>query len=773
VTVGEAKTERVGLDMTKTFNELMSTAFRPAIVLMNRLRYAWKFVTIAVILLTPLAVLLRLQFSGTTEQLDFSAKESVGVAYILPAKSFLYAIERRHIFAVAVASGETSYKGDLAEATVDADAKAAALDAVDQRLGGELQTNDKWRSARAAWAKVKESSASKPADVSSVHEELMGIVSSLILDDAGNNSNLILDPDLDSYWLMDTFVIKLPLLGQAVSSIAAHAIRRDDAGMADRVVDLAGQIKLLQSNTSDMINIDLKTAFKESSNPKFGQSPTLVKVLQAPSNQVNDVLNAFAEFIKTNVVVAPLATMGTKDAKAALGVRPIVTSAIEALKHNNEFFDKVGPELDWLALKRVASYRARRSTGLLAASAAGILLAYIFIGFYLSVQTSARALADATRQMIAGSASSIELESRDELGQIANDYNQLNEALVHARNLQEKVGKENAELQANILELLKVVADASDGNLTVRASVTAGALGNVADAFNSLLESLQSLMAGIHKQFERSTQAINAISESAKRMAAGATAQAREVISATELVETMSNEIVRVNDNAKSAAEAAKRTEESALQGSQVVENVIAGMGTLRSNVQAGAKKMKSLGDRSMEITGIVGTIARISEQTNMLALNAAIEAAHAGEHGRGFSVVAEEVRKLAERTASATQEIDKLVKAIHSETTETVGAIEQQTQVVEQESALVSQAGVSLGRIREVSTESAGLVGDISKVANAQVKGTTVVVKAMEQISSIAKQTQEGAQGTVNTVGELVRLSSELTESIRQFKVA
>ena len=121
--------------------------------------------------------------------------------------------------------------------------------------------------------------------------------------------------------------------------------------------------------------------------------------------------------------------------------------------------------------------------------------------------------------------------------------------------------------------------------------------------------------------------------------------------------------------------------------------------GAARQNVQAGAKKMKNLGDRSMEITGIVGTISRISEQTNMLALNAAIEAARAGEHGRGFSVVAEEVRKLAERTADATQEIDKLVKAIHSETNETVAAIEQQTQVVEQESQLVSKAGESLVR--------------------------------------------------------------------------
>jgi twitching motility protein PilJ len=182
---------------------------------------------------------------------------------------------------------------------------------------------------------------------------------------------------------------------------------------------------------------------------------------------------------------------------------------------------------------------------------------------------------------------------------------------------------------------------------------------------------------------------------------------------------------------------------------------------------------MKNLGDRSMEITGIVGTISRISEQTNMLALNAAIEAARAGEHGRGFSVVAEEVRKLAERTASATQEIDKLVKAIHHETTETVGAIEQQTQVVEQESELVGQAGHSLQRIRQVSGESASVVVDISATAKRQAAGTGSVVKVMEEISAIAQQTQKGAEGTASTVAQLAALSEELKAGVSKFKVA
>ena len=357
------------------------------------------------------------------------------------------------------------------------------------------------------------------------------------------------------------------------------------------------------------------------------------------------------------------------------------------------------------------------------------------------------------------------MKAGEELGQVR-------EAFEFVQTMLLEVQRENKELQENIVELLTVVSDASDGNLTVRARVSTGALGNVADAFNSLMESLQELVKRISDQVNQTTQTVDMIRQSSQSMAQGANHQAKEVLAASELVQKSSTEMTRVGTVAASAAQAAKRTEDSAIKGTSVVQNIISGMQALRQNVQAGAKKMKGLGDRSMEITGIVDTISRISEQTNMLALNAAIEAARAGEHGRGFSVVAEEVRKLAERTAGATQEIAKLVKTIHNETNETVAAIEQQTQVVEQESQLVSQAGESLIQIRDVSTESAGLVTDISQLARAQAEGTLVVGKAMRQISEIAQTTLAGAQGTVSSLTRLSELSSDLSTSMKKFRI-
>jgi methyl-accepting chemotaxis protein len=338
----------------------------------------------------------------------------------------------------------------------------------------------------------------------------------------------------------------------------------------------------------------------------------------------------------------------------------------------------------------------------------------------------------------------------------------------------QQVDIENSQdLQKDIAQLLNVVAGASDGNLTLRAPVSPGVLGSVADAFNALMESLQGLIGQVWSQIDRTNQAVLQIREAAEKMASGVATQTQEVVGATKLVEQMSQEITHVNQSASQAAEAAKRTESTAQEGAKVVQEVISGMGTLRANVQAGAKKMKNLGDRSMEITGIVGTISRISEQTNMLALNAAIEAARAGEHGRGFSVVAEEVRKLAERTAGATQQIDKLVKTIHAETNETVEAIEKQTQVVEQESHVVGKAGESLAKIRAVSSDAASIVVDISNVARKQAEGTSLVVRTMGQISSIALATRKGVEGTSATAARLSELSDELRRSISRFKVA
>jgi methyl-accepting chemotaxis protein len=738
--------------------------FLPAITLMNRLRYAYKFILIGVFLLAPVGYVARLQYKGSTEQLDFNAKEQIGDQYIAPAKDLLHAIQRHRILAVAV-QGNLPFAKDLEATTSEADKLVAEVQAVDDRLGAELKTTKRWGEVKDGWSKLKDGAFKNGAAVDKAHGEVVDALIDLILNYAGNNSNLILDPDLNSYWLMDAVVIKFPAIGNTVSKAVSRAlIPATGEGAAEKMIELAGLLKATESNISDLESVDLATSFKD--DKERMKNDRLSQVLTPPFQDLKARTSGHIDMIKRHYLLGGAAA--TPEA-----ARAVVSDALATLRANFDFYSRTIPELDAMAGRRVAKYASDRTQGLFTALAAGLAMIYLFFGFYLSVRTSVVTLGTATTRMIAGTTERFQLDSRDELGDVASAFNQINHALNEARNLQRRVQAENVELQENIMDLLKVVADASEGNLTVRAKITAGALGNVADAFNTLLESLQQLIGAIQGQLKRTNESVAQISTASRAMADGASNQAREVLAVTELVQKMNVEIARVSENAVRAATAAKRTEDSAVEGTEAVQNVINGMESLRANVQAGAKKMKNLGDRSMEITGIVEVINRISEQTNMLALNAAIEAARAGEHGRGFSVVAEEVRKLAERTAGATQEIDKLVKVIHVETNETVHAIEQQTQVVEQESAVVGQAGESLAKIREVSTQSADLVSDISSVAKAQVNGTKIVVETIGQISTIAQRTQEGAQGTVAIIGKLIELSDRLNQDINKFKVA
>jgi methyl-accepting chemotaxis protein len=744
--------------------------FGPAVAVMNRLSFAGKSLLIGVAAVAPLFFILYLQYSAATKNIVFAEKEEMGVAYIEKAREFLHQLQLHRIYVVAVLSGEPSY-GEHEQASAAAMDKAMReLDELDEKYGKVLKTTELWKDIQKVGTELRgKGTKFDNADLAdSAHNDVSAKVIELISSRAGNYSNLALDPDMDSKWIADAYVFRLPGIAESLTQGATSGLRPppDQEAADEKVLELAGGYKTALSAITDLENTNIAIALKEVEN--WSKSDTLVEKLKPLMMMTSGVVNGHSLVIKRLYL--------SSSGASGLSVRDVAPQVVEQTKETlnqiYSFHAAMGPELAKILDIRLHALSRTRLEGVAAAGGAAILLVYLFLGFYLALQKGVSSLREFTQRMIAGTTEKFALASRDEIAEVAGLYNNINAALVESRTLQKKVADDNAELQDNIMDLLKVVADASDGDLTVRAKITAGALGNVSDAFNQLLESLARVIGDTHKQLQSTSEAVRQITEASQRMADGAARQTKEVSQATELVERMSAEIQRVAQNAHNAANAAKRTEESAQAGAEAVQNVIQGMDSLRANVQAGAKKMKNLGDRSMEITGIVGTINRISEQTNMLALNAAIEAARAGEHGRGFSVVAEEVRKLAERTAAVTMEIDKLVKVINVETNETVNAIEQQTAVVEQESQVVGVAGQSLTKIRDASTQSAGLVMEISEVATHQVEGTRDVVKAIVSVSQIATATQSSAENTVAIIARLNQLSDQLTASLRRFKL-
>ncbi|HSY58348.1 MAG TPA: methyl-accepting chemotaxis protein [Terriglobales bacterium] len=417
-----------------------------------------------------------------------------------------------------------------------------------------------------------------------------------------------------------------------------------------------------------------------------------------------------------------------------------------------------------------AASSAGAASGALIGAAVLALLASISVVWVLSkrVLKPVDELAKFSERIVAGdSRARAEIESGDEFEFIAENFNRSAAKVAHAITNQQA----QESLQRSITDLLNTIKEVARGDLTIRGKVTNDALGNVVDSVNFMLDNFTKVLERVRKAAIDVSASANQILDAADDMTAGATQQDQEITNTSSAVEELTVSMKQVSNNAEASAEAARRALDAAEQGNRAVRDTLEGMQRIRASVQATAKKIKSLGDRSLEISEIINVINDITEQTNLLALNAAIEAARAGDAGRGFAVVADEVRKLAEHSRSATKDIAALIKAIQAETNEAVVVMEEGTREVEVGAGLADQAGKALEAISSVVRQSAELVQEISLASKQQVRGTEGVANAMQIISGITRQTTQGARQTASTVGNMVKLSEQLNEALAQFR--
>jgi twitching motility protein PilJ len=330
----------------------------------------------------------------------------------------------------------------------------------------------------------------------------------------------------------------------------------------------------------------------------------------------------------------------------------------------------------------------------------------------------------------------------------------------------------NRRNQQAILLLMNEMADLADGDLTVQATVTDEITGAIADAVNYTTEELRKLVAGVMQASGKVEQATGSAQTIAQQLLAATQKQAKELRDTGEAVELITKSIQEVDSSATQSAQVARHTLEVTEQGAQAVRNTITGMDGIREQIQETSKRIKRLGESSQEIGEIVDLISDITEQTNVLALNAAIQAASAGEAGRGFSVVAEEVQRLAERSAEATKQIGALVKTIQGDTQNAVAAMEKSTQGVVEGAKLSDVAGHSLQEIEQVSRQLADLIASISVSTQVQTDMAHEVATAMADILKIAEQTSDGTQNTAASVSELAALAVDLRGSVAGFKL-
>lgn len=366
--------------------------------------------------------------------------------------------------------------------------------------------------------------------------------------------------------------------------------------------------------------------------------------------------------------------------------------------------------------------------------------------------------------------------SEDELGHLSTGFNEMARVIFTTTSEAQRKADEQEEakenLQRQVIRLLDDVEGAARGDLTVQAEVTADVLGAVADAFNLTIQNLRDIVQQVKVAAKDVTKGATNSETFARALSSDALRQAEELAVTLNSVQVMTDSIQRVAEAAREAETVARDASTIALQGGEAVENTVAGILEIRETVAETTRKVKRLAESSQEISKIVALISQIASRTNLLALNASIEAARAGEAGRGFAIVADEVRQLADKSAKSLKEIEQIVMQIQSETGSVMTAMEEGTQQVIKGTKLAEEAKRSLENIIQVANRIDILVRSITSDTVEQTETSRAVAHVMQSVELTAQETSQEAQRVSGALQHLVGVSRDLIASVERFRV-
>ncbi|WP_036534903.1 methyl-accepting chemotaxis protein [Neosynechococcus sphagnicola] len=417
----------------------------------------------------------------------------------------------------------------------------------------------------------------------------------------------------------------------------------------------------------------------------------------------------------------------------------------------------------------------------LMAIAADVVLA-IFLG--RAIVDPVNRLRNSTQQFAMGDRETrAEIFAKDEVGELAIAFNQMADQINQsAEDLETQSRQRQAEadfqrqekerLQQGVIKLLLEIEGARQGDLTVQAQLDEGEMGSIADAFNATLRSLREIVTQVKTAAHQVHESAFSNEASVEKFSQEASAQSEAVAAALSSVEGMAVSIQTVASSAQEAAQIAREVLVAAQQGDQTMDQTVNSIQNIRSSVAETSKKVKRLAESSQEISKIVSIISGISEKTNLLAFNASIEAARAGEHGQGFRVVADEVRRLAERVTDSAKEIELLVSTIQQETAEVLQTMESSTSQVVTGTQLVTRTKQTLQSLAAISQKIDQLLQSISASTVSQAEASQLVNQTMQEVAAIAQSTSSESQQVAGSLQQLVAVADQLQGSVARFRV-